>query len=668
MSPAEASKSSPYKIKVSATVFHVSLVVSFALAFGLGHLSKASSSSLESPPVAVVDDSVLTNLPIPSMTGGMKPIDMKVYGSDAAAWVQATEASCAEKDDDEEEDEDEDDYGSLGQHLMLDFQYLDSKALEDAEKLASTMIDTLNKSELSVTSYHCHRPSGIACQWALANGRASYTTWPEHGLMSLDVFLVKNGEDEPLLSISLLPNFEEAFSFADPKSQKKPKVNWLLKSRGFEAGEASEGDILASSDMDIYPLGAAARYKKHVASVKSIFQTINVYDVLTDDRTLEDYEKSLSGDDSYQAQNPELFEPDRIVFMGGLLQSRRLGDAAYHEALVHPGLFAHPNPKRVGIIGGGEGATLREILKHDTIEQVIMIDIDKMIVEISKEYLPGWNNCTNLVGRAESCFEDEKAAVYLEDAFKWFKDRFLEGAELEGTEEKFDVIIMDALDPQGLTEFVANLYTDPYFYESLYRGLNDNGMLIAQLGAARGLNDPPEDHSVDRFRLKYIEGLAKAGFKATREYAEGGCGFGNPWLFTASFKQREDEFNWFANDAEIDYKIRTRLTPTIDGNTPLNYFDSSSMKKYKYPPKSSALVHCRREPLPKGCETIEDSRASDKVSILPAYYESLESFVDKGVLPGWYKDLFASYSGDHLRPDGDEFAYNPDGDRRVHFD
>eukprot|EP00526_Cylindrotheca_closterium_P015392 CAMPEP_0113625140 /NCGR_PEP_ID=MMETSP0017_2-20120614/12983_1 /TAXON_ID=2856 /ORGANISM="Cylindrotheca closterium" /LENGTH=251 /DNA_ID=CAMNT_0000535239 /DNA_START=26 /DNA_END=778 /DNA_ORIENTATION=+ /assembly_acc=CAM_ASM_000147 len=251
MSPAEASKSSPYKIKVSATVFHVSLVVSFALAFGLGHLSKASSSSLESPPVAVVDDSVLTNLPIPSMTGGMKPIDMKVYGSDAAAWVQATEASCAEKDDDEEEDEDEDDYGSMGQHLMLDFQYLDSEVLEDAEKLASTMIDTLNKSELSVTSYHCHRPSGIACQWALANGRASYTTWPEHGLMSLDVFLVKNGEDEPLLSISLLPNFEEAFSFADPKSQKKPKVNWLLKSRGFEAGEASEGDILASSDMDI---------------------------------------------------------------------------------------------------------------------------------------------------------------------------------------------------------------------------------------------------------------------------------------------------------------------------------------------------------------------------------------------------------------------------------
>jgi len=150
--------------------------------------------------------------------------------------------------------------------------------------------------------------------------------------------------------------------------------------------------------------------------------------------------------------------------------------------------------------------------------------------------------------------------------------------------------------------------------------------------------------------------------------SKGGCGFGAPWLFTASFKQREDEFNWFANDAEIDYKIRTRLTPTIEGTSPLNYFDSSCMRKYKYPPKSSAIVHCRREPLPVGCEDVEDSRATDKVNILPSYYQSLESFVEKGVLGEWYKDLFASYTEEHLRPIGDDFAYNPSGDRRVHFD
>jgi spermidine synthase len=120
-----------------------------------------------------------------------------------------------------------------------------------------------------------------------------------------------------------------------------------------------------------------------------------------------------------------------------------VGDAAYHEALVHPALFAHKNPKRVAIIGGGEGATLREVLKHETIDKVVMIEIDKMMVDASREFLPEWNDCSNLVGRAENCFDDARVELYCEDAFAWFKDRFR--IEDEPTEEPFDVIIMDAL-------------------------------------------------------------------------------------------------------------------------------------------------------------------------------------------------------------------------------
>ena len=136
--------------------------------------------------------------------------------------------------------------------------------------------------------------------------------------------------------------------------------------------------------------------------------------------------------------------------MGGMLQSRRSGDAAYHEALVHPGLFVHPNPKRVAIIGGGEGATLREVLKHKTVEKVTMIEIDEMMVEASRKYLPEWSDCSNMLGRsADSCFDDDRVDLYFEDAFKWFKDRFLSAGddsdEDRPHEDPFDVIIMDAL-------------------------------------------------------------------------------------------------------------------------------------------------------------------------------------------------------------------------------
>jgi spermidine synthase len=181
-----------------------------------------------------------------------------------------------------------------------------------------------------------------------------------------------------------------------------------------------------------------------IASVQTDFQMIDIYDVLTPERgTPESYEKSLASNGSYESAHPELFQPDRIIFLGGMLQSRRVGDAAYHEALVHPTLFAHPNPKRVAIIGGGEGATLREVLKHKTVEKVVMIEIDEMMVNVSRRFLPEWSDCSNLVGRSDNCFDDARVDLYFEDAFKWFKDRFLSADE--PPEDPFDVIIMDVL-------------------------------------------------------------------------------------------------------------------------------------------------------------------------------------------------------------------------------
>lgn len=178
-------------------------------------------------------------------------------------------------------------------------------------------------------------------------------------------------------------------------------------------------------------------------SQETALQRVDIYDVLLSPfQSLEDYERSLSNDGSYQATHPELFQPDRIVFLDGVMQSRRSGDAAYHEALVHPALFAHPNPKRVAIIGGGEGATLREVLKHNTVEKVVMIDIDQGVVDLSREFLPDWNDCSMLKGSAPSCFNDPRSEVHCTDAFAWFIERF--GGE-ELLEEPFDVIIMDAL-------------------------------------------------------------------------------------------------------------------------------------------------------------------------------------------------------------------------------
>jgi spermidine synthase len=126
------------------------------------------------------------------------------------------------------------------------------------------------------------------------------------------------------------------------------------------------------------------------------------------------------------------------------MKSRVYGEAAYHEALVHPSMFAHENPKRVAIIGGGEGATLREVLKHKTVERVTMLEIDEEMVNLSRTFLPEWSDCSNIQGSAKSCFEDPRAEVVYTDAIAWFIERFGGGKQI-AEEDKYDVIIMDAL-------------------------------------------------------------------------------------------------------------------------------------------------------------------------------------------------------------------------------
>lgn len=164
------------------------------------------------------------------------------------------------------------------------------------------------------------------------------------------------------------------------------------------------------------------------------------------------------------------------MFLDGVLQSSSLGDSVYHEGLIHPGMLVHPNPKRVAIIGGGEGSSLREVLKHETVEEVHMIEIDEMIVETCRKYLPSMSNCTDIVGVADSCFDDPIVKLFYQDALPFFVDKYYEtedddeeddddddeydyddedddeedGDDDDNDEEeeecaKYDVIVMDAL-------------------------------------------------------------------------------------------------------------------------------------------------------------------------------------------------------------------------------
>ena len=157
----------------------------------------------------------------------------------------------------------------------------------------------------------------------------------------------------------------------------------------------------------------------------------------------------------------------RSLILDGRTQSSASDEALYHECLVHPALLCHSNPESVFIGGGGEGATLREVLRHKTVKRVVMVDLDKEVVDLCKEFLPEHS----LGG-----FGDPRLELVHGDAREY----------LESAGEGFDAMILDLVDPlEGGPSYL--LYTQE-FYRIAASALKSGGVLVTQAGPAGPLN------------------------------------------------------------------------------------------------------------------------------------------------------------------------------------
>jgi spermidine synthase len=151
----------------------------------------------------------------------------------------------------------------------------------------------------------------------------------------------------------------------------------------------------------------------------------------------------------------------RALFVDGAIQSAECDEHIYHEALVHPALLLHPEPRHVLIVGGGEGASLREALRHRTVRRATMVDIDGDLVGLCRRHLPEWS---------AGAFDDTRARVVIDDGRHW----------LETSDEQFDAIVMDLTDQIELGPSFP-LYTQQ-FYRAIDAHLARGGLLVVQAG------------------------------------------------------------------------------------------------------------------------------------------------------------------------------------------
>ena len=146
----------------------------------------------------------------------------------------------------------------------------------------------------------------------------------------------------------------------------------------------------------------------------------------------------------------------RMLALDGIIMLTEFDEFAYHEMIVHVPLIVHPNPASVLVIGGGDGGTVREIVKHPQVEEVHLCEIDSLVVKVSKEYLPGLS----------SGFEDPRVTCFFEDGTSF----------IASTKNRYDVIIVDSSDPVGPA---IKLFHEE-FYKNLFGCLKPDGLAVTQ--------------------------------------------------------------------------------------------------------------------------------------------------------------------------------------------
>lgn len=228
--------------------------------------------------------------------------------------------------------------------------------------------------------------------------------------------------------------------------------------------------------------------------------------------------------DFQQLEMLETEEFGNMLLLDGMVMTSEKDEFVYHEMIAHIPLFTHPSPKKVLVVGGGDGGTIREVLKHPDVESVMQVEIDGKVVEYSKKHLP----------TISSSYGDARAELLIGDGFE----------HIIKSEGVYDVILVDSTEPVGPA---AGLFTKG-FYAGIAKALKEDGIFVAQ-------TDNPWFKSE---LIKNVMRDASEVFPITRLYT---CNIptypSGMWTFTMGSKVYDPLDVSMENISELDTKYYT---------------------------------------------------------------------------------------------------------------
>ncbi|MFZ5650329.1 MAG: polyamine aminopropyltransferase [Bacillota bacterium] len=211
----------------------------------------------------------------------------------------------------------------------------------------------------------------------------------------------------------------------------------------------------------------------------------------------------------------------RMLLLDGIIQTNVVDEFVYHEMITHVGLNTLDRPRRVLVIGGGDGGSIREILKHPSVEKAVLVEIDGKVIEASKMFLP----------EISVALDDPRAEVVVDDGIKHVKEN----------RNTYDMIIVDSTDPIGPA---VGLF-GAEFYRNVYNALTENGLFVAQT----------ESPFFNKDLITRITGDIRSIFPVTRLFLANIPTYpGGLWSFTLGSKKNDPLEVDIAGFTKIDTK------------------------------------------------------------------------------------------------------------------
>lgn len=302
----------------------------------------------------------------------------------------------------------------------------EARFLTDAAPLAQFCLDSIHRAGLTVIGELFHQfpapagapagsGGGVTGCVVLAESHLAIHTWPELGSVTLDVYVCNYTANNDAKARQVVDDLMKLFAPEEFVRHDVPRDRQHL----YEHMNENYGFFLRSS-------------KLHETS-RTAFQDLEIH------------------------ETPQF---GKLLRLDGCFQTSEKEEFVYHENLIHPATIAHPAPKRALIVGGGDGGAVEELLKHPSIERVVMVELDGRVVEVAREHFASIHR---------GALDSPKLELRIEDGL----------AYLAKTTERFDVIALDLPDPIGPAE---QLYETPFFRDCK-RALAPGGVLTLHMGS-----------------------------------------------------------------------------------------------------------------------------------------------------------------------------------------